>query len=50
LWVLVPVSTSKFVIDDESARTIEFEMNKDGEVSDLILAKQSGIFKMNKKK
>jgi hypothetical protein len=47
---LVPVSTSKFVIDDESARTIEFEMNKDGEVSDLILAKQSGIFKMNKKK
>jgi C-terminal processing protease CtpA/Prc len=47
---LVPISTTKFVIDDESARTIEFVMNKDGETSDLIIANQSGIYKMNKKK
>ena len=38
---LVPISTTKFVIDDESARTIEFVMNKNGEMSDLILSKQS---------
>lgn len=47
---LVPVSTTKFVIDDESARTIDFIMNKNGEMSDLILSKQSGTYKMNKKK
>ncbi len=47
---LIPISTTKFVIDDESARTIEFVVNKNGEISDLILSKQSGVFKMNKKK
>jgi retinol-binding protein 3 len=47
---LVPVSTTKFVIDDESARTIEFVTNKNGEMSDLLLSKQTGIYKMKKMK
>lgn len=47
---LVPVSNTTFVIDDESARTIEFVMNMNGEMSDLVLAKQSGLYKMKKKK
>ncbi|MDO9186375.1 MAG: S41 family peptidase [Bacteroidia bacterium] len=46
---LVPISPTKFVIDDDSARTIEFVTNKNGEMSELILSKQSGINKMNKK-
>lgn len=46
---LVPISTTKFVIDDESARTIEFLTNDNGEMSDLMLAKQSGTYKMKKK-
>lgn len=44
--VLVPISTSTFVIDDESGRTLEFVKN--GDLSELILSKQSGIYRMKK--
>lgn len=47
---LVPISTTKFVINDNSSRTIEFIINNKGEIVNLILSKQSGTYKMNKKK
>lgn len=46
---LVPISTTKFVIDDESARTIEFITKNNGGTSDLILTKQSGTYSMKRK-
>jgi hypothetical protein len=47
---LVPISQSKFVIDDNSARTIEFVRNQNGVDFDLILSNQNGVFKMTKRK
>jgi hypothetical protein len=46
---LVPISATKFVFDDESARTLEFETDKHGEIADLILSNQRGNFTMRKK-
>lgn len=47
--VIIPISTTKFVIDDNSSRTIEFIMHSNGETDNLELTNQSGTHKMNKK-
>ncbi len=46
---LIPLSSTEFIINDDSARTIEFVSNKNGEMNELIISNQSGKNKMNKK-
>jgi C-terminal processing protease CtpA/Prc len=48
--LLIPVSASKFVYDDESGRSIEFGFNEKDDNMEMSLATQGGVFKRTRKK
>ncbi|MDF3028347.1 MAG: hypothetical protein K0S23_2654 [Fluviicola sp.] len=46
---LIPISATQFVYDDESGRTMNFEVNGNEKASKLILSNPRGMFTLNRK-
>ncbi len=45
---LNPVSEHKFVYDDDSGRSLEFELGKDGKVKEVLVTRPDGTFTLGK--